>query len=261
MELITRADWGAKPWQGTPRSVSLSERTTVMMHYHGDPPPYSTGVRVPREVEAIHLANGWSGVGYHFLVDQDGAVYEGRGWGLVGAHCPGYNRTGFGVYVAIGGSQKPSDAALRAARDVYDEACRRTGRTLAKKGHRDGISTQCPGDPLYDWVRDGMPRPGGGSSPGRPSVSLAKLVAAARNDPPRSGTPVSYSGVKTVEAALVKEGLLASRYADGHFGTATVSAYAAWQRRLGFSGSDADGIPGRTSLTRLGDKYRFDVTG
>lgn len=42
---------------------------------------------------------------------------------------------------------------------------------------------------------------------------------------------------------------------DGHFGLQTQQAYAAWQRRCGFDGADADGIPGKISLQRLG----FDV--
>lgn len=95
--------------------------------------------------------------------------------------------------------------------------------------------------------------------PQKPVVSLSRLIAAARQDPPKAGTPVSYSGTKVVEDALVREGLLAKGLADGHFGTATVSAYSAWQRRLGYRGRDADGIPGRDSLTRLGRKYGFDV--
>ncbi|MGW1840835.1 N-acetylmuramoyl-L-alanine amidase [Streptomyces sp. NPDC002067] len=98
-------------------------------------------------------------------------------------------------------------------------------------------------------------------SPSRPSVSLSRLVAAARSDPARSGTPVSYSGTRVVEAALVDAGLLAKRRSDGHFGSATVAAYAAWQRRLGFSGRDADGIPGKTSLARLGKEHGFNVKG
>ncbi|WP_149180815.1 N-acetylmuramoyl-L-alanine amidase [Streptomyces sp. TRM49041] len=96
--------------------------------------------------------------------------------------------------------------------------------------------------------------------PAIPAVDLSRLVAAARQDPPRAGTPVSYSGARVVEAALVAEGLLPKPYADGHFGTATVRAYAAWQRKLGYRGADADGIPGRTSLTRLGGRHGFTVT-
>jgi hypothetical protein len=95
--------------------------------------------------------------------------------------------------------------------------------------------------------------------PTKPVVDLSKLVSAARSNPAASGRPVTYAGVRTVEAALVDAGLLNKRYSDGHFGTTTVSAYAAWQRRLGYRGKDADGIPGKTSLTRLGDRYGFGV--
>ncbi|MFE1361305.1 LysM peptidoglycan-binding domain-containing protein [Streptomyces harbinensis] len=98
------------------------------------------------------------------------------------------------------------------------------------------------------------------TAPARPKVSLARLIAAAKADPPKTGTPVSYSGVRTVEEALRAEGLLAGQYVDGHFGSVTVSAYAAWQRRCGYTGRDADGIPGRASLQRLGTKRGFDVT-
>ncbi|MFF2852706.1 N-acetylmuramoyl-L-alanine amidase [Streptomyces sp. NPDC058001] len=95
--------------------------------------------------------------------------------------------------------------------------------------------------------------------PKKPSVDLSKLIAAARTDPSRKGTPVTYSGTLAVEAALVDEGLLARPYSDGHFGSVTVTAYAQWQRRLGYRGTAADGIPGKDSLTRLGAKHGFTV--
>jgi hypothetical protein len=95
--------------------------------------------------------------------------------------------------------------------------------------------------------------------PTRPVVDLSKLIAAAKSDPAAKGTPVTYSGVRIVEAALVNAGLLAKKYSDGHYGTTTITAYAAWQRKCGYTGSAADGIPGKTSLTRLGDKYGFQV--
>ncbi|MFJ7023246.1 N-acetylmuramoyl-L-alanine amidase [Streptomyces sp. NPDC101117] len=98
--------------------------------------------------------------------------------------------------------------------------------------------------------------------PTRPVVDLSKLVAAAKSNPSAKGTPVTYAGVRTVEAALVDAGLLAKTYSDGHFGKATVTAYAKWQRSKaggGYSGKDADGIPGMTSLKKLGAKYGFDV--
>ncbi|MFG2225397.1 N-acetylmuramoyl-L-alanine amidase [Streptomyces sp. NPDC048644] len=110
-------------------------------------------------------------------------------------------------------------------------------------------------------ARLGHTAPTSPPAPSRPSVSLSRLVAAARSDPARSGAPVTYGGVRTVEAALVDAGLLAKRRLDGHFGSDTVAAYAAWQRRLGYAGRDADGIPGRASLAQLGAKHGFDVKG
>ncbi|MFF5668779.1 N-acetylmuramoyl-L-alanine amidase [Streptomyces hygroscopicus] len=112
-------------------------------------------------------------------------------------------------------------------------------------------------------ARLGQAAPGPLPTPARPKVSLVKLIAAAKADPPRAGTPVSYGGVKTVEAALVDEGLLAKQWLDGHYGTDTVTAMSGWQERCGYRGrkpgQDADGIPGRDSLTRLGRRHGFDV--
>lgn len=95
-----------------------------------------------------------------------------------------------------------------------------------------------------------------------PVVDMEMVLLAAQIDPPKSGTgitPGAGDDVLEVEAALRAEGLLSSAYVDGHFGTTTISAYAAWQRSLGYGGIDANGIPGRTSLTKLGEG-RFTVT-
>ncbi|MFE7782028.1 N-acetylmuramoyl-L-alanine amidase [Streptomyces nigrescens] len=99
-------------------------------------------------------------------------------------------------------------------------------------------------------------------APSKPSpkvVDLSQLITAARHDPAKSGTPVSYTGVRVVEDALATEGLLERKYVDGHYGTTTRSAYARWQRRCGYSGAAADGIPGRSSLDQLAHRHGFRV--
>ncbi|AZM46561.1 N-acetylmuramoyl-L-alanine amidase [Streptomyces sp. WAC 06738] len=112
---------------------------------------------------------------------------------------------------------------------------------------------------IGDRLGDKAPRPAL-PKPTLPVVDLSRLRTAAKTDPPKKGTPTSYgSGVRTVEAALVDAGLLRKAHLDGHFGTSTVAAYAAWQRRCGYSGPDADGIPGRATLARLGDAAGFRV--
>ena len=99
-------------------------------------------------------------------------------------------------------------------------------------------------------------------APKKPTVDLSKLVAAAKADPrAKQGHQTYAAGVKVVEKALVAEGVLGKTYAsDGSFGTVTVAAYAAWQRRCGYTGTDADGMPGKTSLERLGRRHGFNVT-
>jgi peptidoglycan hydrolase-like protein with peptidoglycan-binding domain len=94
------------------------------------------------------------------------------------------------------------------------------------------------------------------------AVDMELVLLACQVDPPKSGTgttPGAASHVLAVEQALQAKGLLASAQTDGHYGTSTVDAYAAWQRSLGYTGLDANGVPGRTSLTQLGSG-RYDVT-
>lgn len=181
MRIISRSEWGAKPWRGAVYKVAPKKRTHFFVHYHGGPVTRQVGVSVPRDVEVIHLANGWSGTGYGHMVDMAGAVYEGRGFDVVGAHCPGWNTLGFSCYVAVGGSQKPTPDALHAVRNVYEEACRLAGRSLIPTTHGTHYPTECCGPVLTPWVKAGMPRPGGGMPPAaRPqrkdnSVTLTQL--------------------------------------------------------------------------------------
>jgi hypothetical protein len=104
------------------------------------------------------------------------------------------------------------------------------------------------------------PAPAPKPSP-KPKVSVAHLVYAAKHDPAAAQGHTSYRAeVLIVEKALHAEGLLATQYVDGSFGTRTVSAYAALQRRYDYSGSAADGIPGKASLSKLGSAHGFIVT-
>lgn len=159
MRMVDRAGWGAKPWTGPVNAVPMSIRTEYCLHYHGGEPPVSIGPGVPKDCEAIHLHNGWSGIGYNWVIDQAGTIYEGRGWGLVGAHCPNHNRIGIGVYIAVGGDQEPSKAALKAARELYDVACNLSNRQLRMTWHGENYPTECPGAHLIKWVKAGMPLP------------------------------------------------------------------------------------------------------
>ncbi|MFE7528692.1 peptidoglycan-binding protein [Kitasatospora sp. NPDC057542] len=113
---------------------------------------------------------------------------------------------------------------------------------------------------------DGVPGEGSlrrllGYLPGQRTVSVSHVIAAAQTDPGAEQGHLTYGAeVAIVEQALVDEGLLEQRWVDGSFGSRTVSAYAAWQRRCGYQAGAADGIPGQASLHRLGTAQGFAVT-
>jgi peptidoglycan hydrolase-like protein with peptidoglycan-binding domain len=89
-------------------------------------------------------------------------------------------------------------------------------------------------------------------------VNMERLLIAAELDQYRPGNATTRGAVKSVKRVQRQLRRRGFRVAvDGNFGAQTVSRYAAWQRRLGFSGLDASGMPGETSLKRLvGRRFR-----
>ncbi|CAN7147256.1 peptidoglycan-binding protein [Knoellia sp. LjRoot47] len=91
-----------------------------------------------------------------------------------------------------------------------------------------------------------------------PSVDMARVLAAAQVEP-RCGDKAGLAdnaSTKLVQSALTSKSISTS--VDGWYGNGTTSAYATWQRRQGYSGIDANGLPGVSSLTTLGTN-RFTV--
>lgn len=84
-----------------------------------------------------------------------------------------------------------ADELLHAIRDAI-EHLQENGAGDEIKGHKDGYPTSCLGGPLYAWTQNGAPRPGGKpATPNGPVVVLSKVVAAAKADPPKKGTPAA----------------------------------------------------------------------
>ncbi|MFI6537905.1 peptidoglycan-binding protein [Nonomuraea sp. NPDC050547] len=108
----------------------------------------------------------------------------------------------------------------------------------------------------------GMPAAHAADAGALPALNMEATVKAAQIDPRRADntlTPGAKASVLLVERALRDRRLLDAKWVDGYFGTTTVTAYAGYQKSLGLSGLDANGLPGRTSLTSLG-AGRFKVT-
>lgn len=92
------------------------------------------------------------------------------------------------------------------------------------------------------------------------AVSLSQAIEAARRDHYRpQGSGTHENNTMLIERALMREGLLDTRYAnDGYWGTITLAAYARLQKRSGVGGP-YDGIPGIQSLRWLGNRHNMRI--
>lgn len=167
--------------------MPISARTALCVHHDGAVPitvqHLTEAQALMRKDQAFHMdTRGWADIGYNFLVISspgrpvDGAILEGRGRDVVGAHCGGRNTPWIGVQVAIGGGQTPSPAALASVRWLYDSAVKAAGHPLAMVGHSDGFPTACPGPQLLAWVRAGMPVAVPQVAPKPPPVTAPRKV-------------------------------------------------------------------------------------
>jgi peptidoglycan hydrolase-like protein with peptidoglycan-binding domain len=116
--------------------------------------------------------------------------------------------------------------------------------------------------PAHAWAStSGASAPREVTAAARAAVDMEATVLAAQIDPRRADhtlTPGAKDSVLAVEQALEALHLLDPQWVDGYFGTVTISAYAAYQRSLGYSGLAANGLPGTASLTKLGQN-RYTV--
>ncbi|MDQ3680175.1 MAG: N-acetylmuramoyl-L-alanine amidase [Actinomycetota bacterium] len=174
-----RGEWGARPPK-TPNSVA-SQLKMSFVHHTAGPNNYSSGdvPRVIQGMQAYHMdANGWDDLGYNFVVDRFGRIWEGRAGGIeaavIGAHTQGFNTASTGVAVmgtftsvapspeAVNGVTRllawklgkelvdpQGRATMRSyGNDRYPNGATATFNTIA--GHRDAKSTSCPGQLLFD---------------------------------------------------------------------------------------------------------------
>ncbi|GHE73678.1 hypothetical protein GCM10018771_64620 [Streptomyces cellulosae] len=184
--VTSRADWGADESKSPDPSEYNAEVKAVFVHHTDGANDYdcAESPAIVRGIYAYHTeVNGWNDVGYNFLVDKCGTVFEGRKGGIdrpvLGAHTYGFNRESAGIAVLgthiTGGA---SDAALAAVARVTAWKLGQYGADPAGtvkltagatqtnyfgtaftageqytfhrvSGHRDGFNTQCPGNALY----------------------------------------------------------------------------------------------------------------
>ena len=169
-KIFSRAQWGADERLRDHSSLHYGEVHGGFVHHTVNANRYSRS-QVPAIIRGIYAyhtqSRGWSDVGYNFLVDRFGRIWEGRYGGVdrpvVGAHTLGYNDDAF-AGSAIGNFDivRPPSRVVRAfARlfawklSLHGVRANATHQWITKRylnailGHRDVGQTACPGRYLY----------------------------------------------------------------------------------------------------------------
>ncbi|MFB7908101.1 GH25 family lysozyme [Kitasatospora sp. NPDC056076] len=197
LQLVTRDQWGARPWREPNGSIPYAgPRAGVKVHYLGTQYQFGAHETCPayvRKIQASHMdGNGWSDIGYSYVVCEHGVVFEGRGLtrrNSANGDVP-LNEAHYAVCALLGdaGSTVPTPEQLQGLRDAI-EYCQQRGPAGPEiKGHRDGYQTDCPGGPLYSWVQAGAPRPQEADMPltDADKAAIIDIVAnTKRSGPPR----------------------------------------------------------------------------
>ncbi len=171
--IISRAGWGAdescRYSGGQERWPPAYAYTLKAIVHHtatsnDDPDPVAT-VRAIYYYHAITL--GWGDIGYNYLIDRFGNIYEGRygGDNVIGAHAYPYNSGSVGIaamgtYTSVNiSSQLEQSLVSLLTWECYKHGIHPLGySTFVDKyvanimGHRDVNNTQCPGDNLYNQL-------------------------------------------------------------------------------------------------------------
>lgn len=177
--IISRAQWGARAQSCVPDSAQTLVGAVV--HHTAGSNSYTTVDAAKRQIQgaqAYHMdARGWCDLGYNFVVDKWGNIYEGRGGSLtkavVGVHAGGFNTGTVGVAMLGTYDAAPSSATQDAVGriigwrlgaygvDPRGSMSYYTGRGENSRyadswvslprvfGHRDVSFTACPGNGGY----------------------------------------------------------------------------------------------------------------
>lgn len=157
MRLEKRASFG---W-GPTAAGSANPRNGIAVHFDGNNQglankSHSACRTYWKATRKFHMGpeREWLDIGYSFGCCPHGVIFEGRGLNHQQAAQPGGNSTWYSCTFMSGPSESPPMAQLVAFRE-FRSWLRGKGVAAAMRGHRDFVSTDCPGSILYRMVRDG----------------------------------------------------------------------------------------------------------
>ena len=132
-----------------------TRRKTDMAVVHHTGNPWDDDLSAA-EIDASHKAQGWTCIGYHYVIRKDGTVEQGRPHWTVGAHAYGHNSHTIGIHVCgnfeIG---EPTSEQIESLAMLLANLCTDYGLPIDRDhivGHRELMATACPGRNLYEMM-------------------------------------------------------------------------------------------------------------
>jgi N-acetylmuramoyl-L-alanine amidase len=136
----------------------------IAIHCSATRPSLDVGVK---EIRQWHKSQGWSDIGYHFVIRRDGRVEKGRPVDEIGAHVAGFNATSVGVCMVGGVDQRDYTRAVNNFTPAQFESLKGLLTQLVSKypsavvlGHRDfpNVNKACPSFDAKHWAKkNGFP--------------------------------------------------------------------------------------------------------
>ncbi len=182
-KVVTRAGWGANEKLVKNAPEYTTDVSVLFVHHTAGTNNYSCSdsAAIIRSIQAYHVkSKHWNDIGYNFLVDKCGTLFEGRRGGItkpvLGAHTLGFNSRSSAIAVLGNyGSQAVSRqvktviaqvasyklgiyghapggraALVSSGSDRYAKGS--TAILNRVSGHRDTGKTECPGNTLYSQL-------------------------------------------------------------------------------------------------------------
>lgn len=135
----------------------------IIVHCSATRPDWYKGLSLNAkrdEIRRWHLANGWNDIGYHWLIDRDGAVLSGRAETVIGAHTVGRNAGTIGICLIGAHGSAETDAFTEHFTPSQDTSLRQLIAGISSRtqittvsGHNQYAAKACPGFNVPQWFK------------------------------------------------------------------------------------------------------------
>lgn len=125
----------------------------IVIHHTGDEVDDDLSAE---DIHEIHLNNGWSGCGYHYIIRKNGQVEQGRPEWAIGSHAYGENWHTIGIHLS-GNFEiaTPTEYQIESLAYLIAYLCDKYDIRINEQnivGHRDLMATLCPGENVYNMM-------------------------------------------------------------------------------------------------------------